>query len=59
MEIEQQIQLIDVEIEAAERAIQSALAKCEAEDLIQSVKQLQQKRIKLARKDEKERKAFS
>ena len=59
MEIEQQIQLIDVEIEAAERAIQSALAKCEAEDLIQSVKQLQQKRIKLTRKDEKGRKAFS
>jgi len=49
-DIEKQIQLIDIEIEAAEHAIEGAMGVVEKQELVQSVSMLQQKRCKLVNK---------
>jgi len=50
--IEKKIAKIDIEIEAAEHAIERALAVIEKEDLIQSVIDLKQQRKKLVHKQQ-------
>ena len=49
--IEKQIQLIDIEIEAIEHAIEGAMGVVEKEELVQSVSVLQQKRYTLIGKE--------
>jgi len=46
-DIDKQIQLVDIEIEAAEHAIERAMGIVEKEELVQSVSILQQERRKL------------
>ena len=51
MDLDEQIQQIDIEIEAIELAIRQAMSYCEMESLISSVIQLHQKRTNLSRKN--------
>ena len=51
MNIEKEVQQIDVEIEAAEHAINGALATDEHEELVKAVIQLQEERKHLTRGD--------
>ena len=50
-DIDKQIQLVDIEIEAAEHAIERAMGIVEKEELVQSVSILQQERRKLLDKN--------
>ena len=52
-DIDEQIQLIDIEIEAVEYAIEGAMGVIEKEELIRSVAILQQKRRKLVTKEKR------
>ena len=52
-DIDKQIQLIDIEIEAVEYAIEGAMGVIEKEELIRSVAILQQKRRKLVTKEKR------
>ena len=51
MDLDEQIQQIDIEIDAIELAIRQAMSYCEMESLISSVIQLHQKRTSLSRKN--------
>lgn len=51
--IEKQIQLVDIEIEAVEHAIEGAMGVVEKEELVQSVSILQQERRKLVGKEKR------